>query len=289
MTLVLSPCAGFGNRIRSLCGGIILAKDLGLTIEHLWDGGEYKTAAHHSAHFQHIQETHDLGYEHFFEPKINRYRDKSISTYYNEWNNTTGWFQYQNYAYKKLKFTDINLLSADTIIKDSSICIETTQIPFPISNQQYTETYKEYFIPHEKYLNQLPTLQENTIGISIRNGDDFRTYFTDCIVEEKDLIPFLQKFEQPVVLFSDKKDYAKHLRTFLKHPVEIPFENNSIKEKDFLEFLTLANCSHIYGTKKSSFAEEAALFRGASYTPIVIEKLNMPEPDVNISEENKSR
>ena len=44
---------------------------------------------------------------------------------------------------------------------------------------------------------------------------------------------------------------------------------DDIKDKDFLEFLTLANCSHIYGTKKSSFAEEAALFRGASYSPIV--------------------
>jgi hypothetical protein len=269
MTLVLSPCGGFGNRIRSLCGGVILAKELGLTIEHLWDGGDYKTAAHHSSDFQHIQETHDLGFEYFFEPKLSRYTDKSISTYYNQWNNSIGWFQYQNYAYKKLKFTDINLLSADTIIKGNSICIETTQIPFPISNQQYTETYKKFFIPRESFVKQLPSLTKNTIGISIRNGNDFRAYFPDCIVEEKDLILFLQKFEEPVVLFSDEKDYAKRLKKFLKNPVEIPFENNSVKDNNFLEFLTLANCSHIYGTNKSSFAEEAALFRGASYTPIV--------------------
>lgn len=268
MTLVLSPCGGFGNRMRSLCGGVIVAKQLGLTIEHLWDGGEYKTAAHCSGHLHHLQYVHAVGFEHFFEPRISRYSGKTISKYYNEWGKNTFWFNYQNYAYQKLNFTQINNLSADTPLDGSSICIETAKIPFAITNQEYTETYKEFFVPHEKYTKQLPTLQENTIGISIRNKYDFRFYFSDCIVEECDLIPFLQKFEEPVVLFSDEKDYATHLRHFLKHPVEIPFEKEDVKDRNFLEFLTLANCSHIYGTKNSSFAEEAALFRGASYSPI---------------------
>ena len=269
MTLVLSPCGGFGNRIRSLCGGVILAKELGLTIEHLWDGGDYKTAKYFSGYLNHLQYVQDFGFEHFFEPRIARYSGKTISKYYNQWHKNKVWFEYQNYAYKKLNFTEINLLSADTNISRISACIETTKIPFAISDQEYTNTYKEFFIPRENFLKQLPTLEKNTIGISIRNNYDFRFYFRDSIVEECDLIPFLQKFEEPVVLFSDDKNYAKHLRTFLKNPVEIPFENNSVKDKDFLEFLTLANCSHIYGTKKSSFAEEAALFRGASYSPIV--------------------
>jgi len=269
MTLVLSPCGGFGNRIRSLCGGVILAKELGLTIEHLWDGGDYKTAKYFSGYLNHLQYVQDFGFEHFFEPRIATYSGKTISKYYNQWHKNKVWFEYQNYAYKKLNFTEINLLSADTNISRISACIETTKIPFAISDQEYTNTYKEFFIPRENFVKQLPTLQENTIGVSIRNKFDFRYYFKDCIVEECDLIPFLQKFEEPVVLFSDDKNYAKHLRTFLKNPVEIPFENNSVKDKDFLEFLTLANCSHIYGTKQSSFAEEAALFRGASYSPIV--------------------
>ena len=268
MTLLLSPCGGFGNRIRSLCGGVVVAKQLGLTIEHLWDGGDYKTAKYFSGHFQHIQDIHDLGFEHFFEPRISRYTGKPISTYYNQWDKDYFWFEYENYAYKKLKCTQINILSADTIIKDTSVCIETSKIPFSISTQDYTDAYKQFFIPKENYVKQLPLLQENTIGISIRNNYDFRFYFSDCIVEETDLIPFLQKFEEPVVLFSDEKEYANHLRTFLKNPVEIPFENNSVKDRNFLEFITLANCSHIYGTKNSSFAEEAALFRGASYSPI---------------------
>jgi len=268
MTLVLSPCAGFGNRIRSLCGGVVIAKQLGLTIEHLWDGGEYKTAAHYSSHLHHLQYAHDLGYDYYFESKIPSYTGKSISTYYNTYTEEYPWFGYQNYAYKKLNFRSVNKLSADTIIESKSVCIEVAKIPFAISNQEYTETYKEFFIPRENFLRQVPTLEKNTIGISIRNGYDFRFFFTDSIVEEKDLIPFLQKFEEPVVLFSDEKEYATHLRTFLKNPVEIPFENNSVKDRNFLEFLTLANCSHIYGTKNSSFAEEAALFRGASYSPI---------------------
>ena len=215
MTLVLSPCGGFGNRIRSLCGGVIVAKEMGLHIEHLWDGGEYKTAKHFSGYFQHIQDIHDLGFEYFFEPRIARYSGKSISTYYNQWNADYFWFEYENYAYQKLKCKKINILSADTMIKDTSVCIETSRIPFPISNQEYTDAYKEFFVPREKYVKQLPQLQENTVGISIRNKYDFRFYFANSIVEECDLIPFLQKFECPVVLFSDEKDYAKHLRTFL--------------------------------------------------------------------------
>ena len=55
MTLVLSPCGGFGNRIRSLCGGVIVAKQLGLTIEHLWDGGEYKTAKYYEWSVEYCQ------------------------------------------------------------------------------------------------------------------------------------------------------------------------------------------------------------------------------------------
>lgn len=279
MTLVISPCGGFGNRIRTLCGGVILAKRLGLKLEHLWDGGEYKTAAHYSGHLHHLQYVHDVGFEHYFESTIPKYTDSPLTEYYNQWNLNDFWFIYQNYAYKKLMFTTLNILSPDTVISSRAVCIEASKIPMAFTNEEYTEAYKEYFIPRDNFLIQLPPLQDTTIGISVRNKYDFRFYFSDCILEECDLIPFLQQFDAPVVLFSDEKDYAKHLRTFLKHPVNIPFEQDDVKDKDFLEFLLLSKCSHVYGTKLSSFAEEAALFGGVPYTPIMPpEKLNPFKP-----------
>ena len=113
----------------------------------------------------------------------------------------------------------------------------------------------------------LSSLPENTIGIAVRNAEDFRFFFGEGIVEEDELRPFLESFDGPVLILSDDNDYAVRLRTFLKNPIHLPFEKTEISTdvRAFLEFLTLSRCSKVFGFKDSSFAHQAALFGGSSY------------------------
>ena len=265
MTLVISPMAGFGNRLRTLAGGILTAEKLGLKAYHLWDGGEYETVGkHRSPSMAHVQPTHDNGFEFYFEPNIPVYTGDAPEIYYNHFNESTGWFQYQNYAYKRFGFTNVNLIDGTHEITSKSVCIESSIAAYPFPDEEYTRVYKKFFVPKNVFLEQIPTLPENTIGIAIRNAGDFRFFFGEGIVEENELRPFLESFDCPVVLVSDDNDYAGRLRTFLKNPIDLPFEKTSAVS-GFLYFLTLSRCSKVFGFKDSSFAHQAALFGGASY------------------------
>jgi len=87
---------------------------------------------------------------------------------------------------------------------------------------------------------------------------------------------WLRSFETPVVLFSEDKEFLRTARTHLTCPVVCAFESFEQPPEDlaFFEFLTLAKCAHIYGTARSSFAEEAALFGNVPYTPITTSLLS---------------
>jgi hypothetical protein len=265
MTLVISPMAGFGNRLRTLAGGILTAEKFGLEPYHLWDRGEYETVGkYRDTNHAHVQITHDNGFEFYFEPNIKPYIGDAPEVYYNHYDERTGWFHYQNYAYKRFGFKNVNLIDGTNVITSKSVCIEGCIAAYSFPNEDYTRVYKKFFVPKSVFLEQIPVLPENTIGIAIRNAYDFRFFFGEVIVEEDRLRPFLESFDCPVVLVSDDNDYAVRLRTFLKNPVNIPFEKTS-DVRGFLEFLTLSRCSKVFGFKYSSFAEQAALFGGVSY------------------------
>jgi hypothetical protein len=158
----------------------------------------------------------------------------------------------------------VNLIDGTHEITSKSVCIESSIAAYPFPDEEYTRVYKKFFVPKNVFLEQIPTLPENTIGIAVRNAGDFRFFFGEGIVEENELRPFLESFDCPVVLVSDDNDYAVRLRTFLKNPIDLPFEKTSAV-RGFLEFLTLSRCSKVFGFKDSSFAHQAALFGGASY------------------------
>ena len=268
MALVISPMAGFGNRLRTLAGGILTAEKLGLQPYHLWDGGEYETVGKYRAQcMANVQITHDNGFEFYFDPNIPIYTGDAPEIYYNQIDESTGWFHYQNYAYKRFGFKNVNLINDTTNITSKSVCLEGCIAAYPFPDQEYTRVYKKFFVPKSVFLGQVPTLPENTIGIAVRNAEDFRIFFGEGIVEEDELRPFLESFDGPVLILSDDNDYAVRLRTFLKNPIHLPFEKTEISTdvRAFLEFLTLSRCSKVFGFKDSSFAHQAALFGGSSY------------------------
>jgi hypothetical protein len=268
MTLVISPMAGFGNRLRTLAGGILTAEKFGLKPYHLWDGGEYETVGKYRAQVMaHVQATHDNGFEFYFDPNIPVYTGDAPEIYYNNCDESTGWFHYQNYAYKRFGVKNVNLIDGTNNITSKSVCIEGSIAAYPFPDQEYTRVYKKFFVPKGVFLEKVPSLPENTIGIAVRNAYDFRFFFGGGVIEEDGLRPFLESFDGPVLIVSDDNDYAVRLRTFLKNPIHLSFEKTETNAsvRGFLEFLTLSRCSKVFGFKDSSFAEQAALFGGAEY------------------------
>jgi hypothetical protein len=269
-TITISPNGGFGNRIRVMCAAYFYADKNDCSLNHLWDGGKYTCA------YPHIQLVHDRGFAYFFKEK-GEFSEKGDSTdnmiCYSEWvPSATGWWRHQNYGQQKLKCTTI--LGCDSIPSkpDTSFLIETTHRFIPMTSLESYAIYKKYFIPQDKFIKQLNVLPQNTIGISIRRSE-FLYFFPEANVGEDVLHKWLKSFRQPIVLFSEDKEFLNNARKIMNTIFLCDFEMYPQEKEDraFLEFLTLSSCSHVYGTTKSSFAEEAALFGNVPYTAITKE------------------
>lgn len=271
ITIVASPHGGFGNRIRVLCSICHYADVHGCEVQHLWDGQPYVCA------YPHIQRVHSRGFSYFFEDRIPIYKksDTSPTICYSEWlPSTTGWWKHQNYGQIKLGCSRIESYKNIPKSPTQTMLIEISLRIHPMTAKESHAIYKKYFVPREIFVKQVPSLPENTIGISIRRGE-FLAFFPGSAVDTKILHTWLKSFTQPVVLFSEDRAFLKDIRATLVHPVVCEFESTVSVPEDraFLEFLTLSKCSHIYGTQHSSFAEEAALYGHVPYTAITNECL----------------
>lgn len=268
--IVISPHGGFGNRLRVLCSGRLYAERHGCRLEHMWDGGPYACA------FPHIQKVHDRGFSYFFEDQLATHKGVAPLRCYSEWMPTPGygWWHRQNYGQSKLRCTDVVPLSTLPAIPTESMMIETTRRVVPQTAAESHDIYRRFFIPRERFLRELPTLPEGTVGISVRRSE-FLHYFPEAVVAVEALHAWLRSFETPVVLFSEDKEFLRTARTYLNCPVVCAFASINPEDLAFFEFLTLAKCTHIYGTASSSFAEEAALFGNVPYTPITTSLIEM--------------
>lgn len=263
--IVAAPNGGFGNRIRAIRTTCYLSEQLGMTAAHVWTGSQ------HTCAFPHIQAIHDRSFEYFFHGPMKPYSSEMgpISTCYSEWLPGYYWYPFQNYGQKLLNIQDVR--PHDQIPSDPcpSFMVETSHAFIPMTPTESHRIYSTYCVPNERFTSQLaPTVQETkTIGISIRKNADFMQYFAESRLHEEQFIHTLQQLPCPIVLFSDDKVYQREMRQQIQHPVHCAFETEDQCPEDlaFLEFLTLSRCSHIFATKDSSFAFEAALFGGIPY------------------------
>ena len=267
-TLIIAPNAGFGNRIRTMSSAIYLADKLNMNLQHLWIGTK------NNCMFSHEQNIHDKSFEYFFKPMIKRCdyitMKNKLNKVYTEWSPGSYWHQFQSYGQKLLDTTITHDLSLVNEAMDTSenFLIETTYIKnLTITINDKVHIYKTYFIPHDRFLNELSIIPENTIGISFRIKD-FYCYFPDSKIQNEILIKWLSNINYPVILFSDDTNYQLEMRKYLQIPIIPNFENNSASDNDFLTFLQLSKCSTLYGTAMSSFCEEAAYFGGVEYIPL---------------------
>jgi len=266
--LIIAPNGGFGNRLRTMVNAIYLAKKLKMDIQHLWLGTEFKCT------YDHIQYIHDKSFNNFFKSTIKGYdyinMKNTVKKVYSEWMPKKYWYSYQCYGQKLLTIDNIcelNLVNEE-MNNSEDFLIETTFINnLKINEEEKHKIYKNYFIPNDIFINKLELLPENTIGISIRRNE-FLDYFPESEIDKNIIINWLSSIENPVLLFSDDREYQEEMRKYLKIPIIPNYESIPHEDNFFLGFLQLSKCLKLYGTYMSSFCQEAAYFGGVEYIPL---------------------
>ena len=247
--LIISPQAGFGNRVRALRSGIFLALKSGRIPYHSW----HKTEDDPSLP-RNIREMAP-GYSAFFEglPEANLDLFPTVDLCLTEWMPNTFWYSKQSYAQKLWNVK--NIRQASDVLEtlkgpEEVVLLETSLDHSECPEYQSTMIYKNYFNPKIHV-----TLEAGTTGFQFRTNPLFIHYFPEAYAPEDKLIEWFNKNKTSLnFVTSDSFEFTKKL--------------GGINTDWFTDFLLLSKCCKIYGTYQSSFAEEAALFGGVPHLRI---------------------
>lgn len=286
--LILGPQSEFSNRMRMLCSGIIVAKRLKRNPMYYWPG-EQGTNSKDSDSGGTLNEQE---WNNFFVPHggfpLAVPGDWPVDFSISEWPEGHYWYAKQSAAHKAWRRTPDCVCheNADVLAErnDSVILVESSR-EMRLSNytikewrQLMTSTYQEYFKPVPKYLDKVANVPMFDIGIFVQRGE-FLHYFPEEGHSQEKMINWLTVMfandqGKSIVLFSDdnqlRGELCAHLRTMgIDCPV-IEWEISHSWETGFLEFLTLATrvSTRVYGTSKSTFGEQAAIYGGLEFVPI---------------------
>ena len=272
--LVISPQGGLGNRMRSTCSALLLAELTHRKPFIYWKAMDGGTSA-----FAHVKAIQETSFSTFFEPKLEEFTDtEEVNICYTEWLPGDHWYTFQSFAQTSLPVRNRKRLAscADEIMSDESqVILVETSLPLILSSYSKEQwqrmlslTYRKYFVPKKRYLDivyQLPCLG---VGISVRRGE-FLQYFVEARQDLQDIVTWigeLKKKHDKIILFSDEEVTRSFLQSKTGCPWGFDRRGLSALEQGFVEFLVLSlRCSFIYGTPKSSFAQEASLFGSVPY------------------------
>lgn len=263
--LIISPQAGFGNRMRSLVSAKILADYLDRELYHYWVLDE------RMGNIPHVNEMKLITPDYFFGNSIPLYTGDSTDICYSEWTDGDYWWYSQSTAQSKLKCNKVkklfDLKEVENSIEDA-ILIESSHSVIPeklqkFSQQLITETYKKYFTLNDRWQSIYNSLPYYDWGISIRRGDFFY-YFPESIVSIEKAVNIIENLNGTKIIFSDDIEFRNQVRKITNCYSSL---DDSLKGIDsyFAQFLTLSKCKNILNTNKSSFGEQAALFGGSNY------------------------
>ena len=299
--LIISPQAGFGNRIRALCAGILLAKQINRIPVHAWIPDSIESQY---THLNDIKKR-TLG-DYFVQnnklPMISE--NTKIDLVLSEWAPGDYWYQFQNSAQKRWpgnKFIkvqeNLNFLSNPKYMNLDNIMLETTLIVKlnpklgDSENQKkfqedLSRVYMEYFEVPNKYSKVIEALSDIDLGISIRRGDHWK-YFPEANQDPEVIMQWIIKLVQhhkakKIAIFSEDHKFRDQFKSDLSEKINIEYieipSGFESWETGYLEFLALSSkCQRIYGTPMSSFAEEAGLFRGKFHYQKILSEIHKVE------------
>jgi len=270
--LIISPTAGFGNRIRSICGSLLLSYMTGRKLYVMWDKEDPNENDADS--IKNIKQT-ELNY---YFSEITYCEDLrgalTPDICYSEWLPGDFWYNKQSLAQKKLnplktvRYTStLDLIndSSEIILLETSFILKSENIDDKTFKNTLSSIYKNNFKVVNKYKN---LLESEKYDVGIRRGEFLKIYpeINQSVEEISSWI--IKSFNGlKVVIFSDDHEFRDKIREMTGFRAD-PIINDISWEKGFMEFLVLSTCEKIYGTKYSSFAEEAALFGSKEYNII---------------------
>ena len=276
-TMIVAPNGDLAHRMRTMASTLYLANKLGMQFEHLWQGTRYQCA------FPNIQEVHNKSFEYYFQKRAEiqqcdiTKRKNMVNIVYTEWmpnDSPNSWYSFQSYGQKLLQpIAQLNLaLTNQEMNVSDHFLIETTHMNhLQIPKEDKHAIYKEYFQPNTRFATKLQDIP-NAIGVALRTNHDFAFYFPQSVIEDAVLENWVRTLEGPVYLVCDNVQKQTLLRKCLQNPIVPSFH----EQETFLQFLQLTKCSKIYGTVKSAFAEEAAIFGNVEYLPLTQDMFESP-------------
>lgn len=258
--IIISVQAGFGNRMRALASGIVIAKKENKIPYYIWKDFEHK-------HLLNLRP-----FEDFFEPSIEKATKENvpeIDKIITEWLPGEGWYNLQS-AGQKMWPDCKNITRFTNEYKENAnnVLIETS-LTFDVTEDEMITTFQEFFHPKHKYLDLLNKIPQLKIGISIRRGN-LLEYFPEAIQDQSNIIDWISNNfkDSSVVIFSDDWQFRDEVKNKVKNITiyEPIFDNLEKWEIAFMELLILSyKVDTVYGTPKSSFCEIAALIGGKKH------------------------
>lgn len=279
--VIISPQAGFGNRLRVLANMRLIGEYLQREVYHYWVEDDSPS------HALHVHQMKTITPDYLFDMDIPPYDGDAVDVCYTEWLPGEYWWDQQSTAQQKLHCGEVNrIIPLEEIGKDSSdvILIETS---FPLYPPEIGASYPEELrwslgsagpdtIQMQGYrtlkLNQRwsavrANLAEYDWGITVRRGD-FIAYHPEADRSVDQICELVERHSRgggTKIVFSDDIPYRELLRYRLSAYGGIAATG---LDSIITEFLALSRCRTIIATAGSSFGKQASLFGGTQYIPI---------------------
>ncbi len=269
--LIISPQAGFGNRLRALCSAKVYGTLLGRQVFHYWVMDPERSRV------SHVNDMKDIDPSYMFDLKIPLFDGESADVCFTEWMVGDFWYREQSTAQRQLRcdntmyLTGVDQISeckSDTMLVETSHAL-TIESNIEFWNVMMTDVYKKYFTLNARWAKIYDNLPSFDYGISIRRGN-FLTYFPEADVAAERIVSKINEFTGTKVIFSDDKPFQNELRIMTGSPFGVNDAESGLYGIDnyICQFLILSKCKCILGTSKSSFPEQASVFGGTFYEPI---------------------
>jgi hypothetical protein len=279
--VIISPQAGFGNRLRVLANMRLIGEYLQREVYHYWVEDDL------SSHVLHVQQMKTMTPDYLFDIDIPRYDGQAVDVCYSEWLPQDFWWQQQSTAQRKLKCGEVRRLAPlEELSRDSSdvILIETSFALFPPEIGAFTDEALRWSLGSTEQdtllmqgygalrLNQRwsavrANLAAHDWGIAVRRGD-FIAYHRTADKSVDQICDFVHRHCHgggTKIVFSDDIPYREVLRYRLSSYGDIAANG---LDRIITEFLALSKCRTVIATGGSSFGKQASLFGRTRYIPI---------------------
>jgi hypothetical protein len=266
--LIISPQAGFGNRIRTLCAARVFGAIIDREVYHYWEVDEQNSL------LGHVNQMKSITPDYIFDFKIPKWEGGQPDVAFSEWSPETGWFREQCTGIKHLKPKRIEVIqNIEQIIecKEEVILIETSQIlmidRFETEWERLmTQAYELYFGLNPRWKSIAENIPVFDYGISIRKGD-FIQFYPETDVPLDAAIRLLNGLSGSKFVTCDDVQFLKELKKHCNIHIGIDEGPNQL-DNSIIQFITLSKSKHVLGTKGSSFAKQASLFGNCKYNEI---------------------